>query len=69
MSLVSKVGLERLLKACRLASASGMYNYLAVAGILKNKQDELPEDEWDLQEGKDITTPEHENVRGKEYYK
>ena len=68
MSLVSKVGLERLLKACRLASASGMYNYLAVAGILKNKQDELPEDEWDLQEGQDITTPEHENVRGKEYY-
>jgi len=69
MSLVSKVGLERLLKACRLASASGMYNYLAVAGILKNKQDELPEEEWDMQEDDGRTTPEHENVRGKEYYK
>ena len=69
MSLVSKVGLERLLKACRLASASGMYNYLAVAGILKNKQDELPEEEWDTQADTDVKTPEHENVRGKEYYK
>ena len=67
MSLARKVGVERLLKACRLASASGMYNYTAVADILRNRQDELVEEE--LSEVGDVTTPDHENVRGKEYYK
>ena len=68
LSLVSIVGLERLLRACRLAATSGLYNYLAVADILKNKQDELPVEEWDSDEP-EYTTPDHENVRGKEYYK
>ena len=56
LSLVPKVGLERL------------YNYLSVADILKNKQDELPVEEWDSGET-GIVTPEHENVRGSEYHK
>ena len=68
LSLVPKVGLERLLKACRLSAASGLYNYLSVADILKNKQDELPVEDWDSGET-GIVTPEHENVRGSEYYK
>ncbi len=68
MSLLPKIGLERLLKACRLAASSGMFNYLAVASIVKNKQDELPVEDWgEIDEGR--TTPDHENVRGKEYYK
>ncbi len=67
LSLVSKVGLVRRLRACRLAAASGLYNYLAVADILKNKQDELPVEEWDSDEPEQ-TTPDHENVRGSEYY-
>ena len=56
LSLVPKVGLERL------------YNYLSVADILKNKQDELPVEDWDSGET-GIVTPEHENVRGSEYHK
>lgn len=68
LSLARKVGVERLLKACRLAAASGMYNYLAVEDILKNQQDMLPEEEWsNLPDN--VELPEHENVRGKEYYK
>ena len=68
LALASKVGVERLLKACRWASSAGMYNYLAVENILKNKQDELPGEEWDLKV-EERETPDHENVRGKEYYK
>ncbi len=56
LSLVPKVGLERL------------HNYLSVADILKNKQDELPVEDWDSGEP-GMVTPEHENVRGSEYYK
>ena len=68
LALASKVGVERLLKACRWASSAGMYNYLAVENILKNKHDELPGEEWDLKV-EERETPDHENVRGKEYYK
>ena len=42
LSLVPKVGLDSL------SAASGLYNYLSVADILKNKQDELPVKDWDL---------------------
>lgn len=46
LSLASKVGRERLINACRWAAGYGMYNYMAVADILKNKQDEQPYEEW-----------------------
>ena len=43
-------------------------SYLSVADILKNKQDELPVEDLEGDEP-DMVTPEHENVRGSEYYK
>ena len=42
-------------------------NYTAVADILRNRPDELVDEE--LSELGAVTTPDHENVRGKEYYK
>lgn len=65
LSFVRRVGAKRLINACRWAESYGLYNYPAIDKILKNRQDELPlENNTDL--NKD--TPDHENIRGKEYY-
>lgn len=65
IELCRKSRLQRLINACRWASSSGLYNYPAIADILKNRQDELP-----LEDNRDesIPMPCHENIRGKEYY-
>ena len=67
LALAVKVGEERLAKACRLATILGVYSYQAVENILANKQENAPIVE-DAEE-EDGTIPEHENLRGKEYYK
>lgn len=63
LNFVRKVGPERLASACRLADSYGKYSYKEINEILQNNSDaiELPEDVVDM--------PEHENIRGKEYYK
>jgi hypothetical protein len=63
LSLARKVGVERLAAACRLALSYGRYSFLEIQDILKTKSEliELPEETPDI--------PEHENIRGKEYYK
>jgi transposase len=63
LSLARKVGAERLAAACRLAQSYGRYSFLEIEDILKTKSEliELPEETPDI--------PEHENIRGKEYYK
>ena len=63
LSLARKVGASRLAAACRLAQIYGRYNFLEIQDILKNKSEliELPEETPDM--------PEHENIRGKDYYK
>lgn len=65
LNFAARVGCKRLINACRWASSSGLYNYPAIADILKNRQDELP-----LEDNRDesIPMPCHENIRGKEYY-
>jgi hypothetical protein len=52
-----------LAAACRLAQSYGRYSFLEIEDILKTKSEliELPEETPDI--------PEHENIRGKEYYK
>jgi hypothetical protein len=52
-----------LADACRLASSYGRYSFLEIQDILKNKSEliETPQETPDM--------PEHENIRGKEYYK
>ena len=63
LGLARKVGAERLAAACRLAESYGRYNFLEIQDILKTQSEliELPEDTVEI--------PEHENIRGKEYYK
>jgi len=62
LSLSSKVGAARLAAACRLAASYERYSFNEIQDILKNKFEftKIPE------ETKDI--PEHENIRGKDYY-
>ena len=63
LNFAGKVGADRLAAACRLADSYGRCNFVEIQDILNNKSDqfELPEEPIDI--------PEHENIRGKEYYK
>lgn len=63
LALARKVGPLRLAAACRLADSYGRYSFLEIQDILKTQSEliELPEETTDI--------PEHENIRGKDYYK
>lgn len=63
LNFARKVGGDRLASACRLADSYGKYNFVEIQEILKNnsEQIDLPEETIDI--------PEHENIRGREYYK
>jgi hypothetical protein len=63
LGLARKVGPMRLAAARRLADSYGRYSFLEIQNILKTKSEliELPEETADI--------PDHENIRGKEYYK
>lgn len=65
LSLVRKVGAERLTNACRRASSYGVYNYPIVQQILEKNLDYLSEEEQ--QQGVS-GMPKHPNIRGSEYY-
>jgi len=58
-------GMQRLDKACRKALYLGYCSYKAVSDILKNNREEM-EEEPDLFSE---LLPDHNNVRGKEYFK
>jgi hypothetical protein len=59
----SKVGAHRLASACRLADSYGRYSFLEIQDILKSHSEliEVPEETADI--------PDHENIRGRDYYK
>ena len=63
LNLVSKVGPDRLAAACRRADSYGKYKFKEIDDILKNNSEsiDLPEEPAEI--------PEHENIRGPEYYK
>lgn len=67
LSFASRVGRKRLINACRWASCYGLYNYPAIEKILKNRQDEIPMEEY-ADNGQERDMPAHENIRGKDYY-
>lgn len=62
LNLARKVGPARLAAACRLANSYGRYSFLEIQDILKTKSEQVEIEE----EIADI--PEHENIRGKDYY-
>jgi len=63
LSFAKRVGHARLIKACQRAHAYGLYHFRAIEDIL-NKGLDL----FDLEEEKQMPMPQHENIRGKNYY-
>jgi hypothetical protein len=57
-----KVGRERLINACKRAIEYENYSYHAIKSILENKYDMLSYDELMAE------IPDHENIRGENYY-
>ena len=64
LSLVKKVGEERLINACKRAIEYNMYNYRTVQNILERGLDQIDQENQFEQ-----VLPEHDNIRGKNYYK
>lgn len=62
LGFAKKVGNARLTKACQRAASCGIYNYVIINKILKQGLD-MHEDEGELPK-----MPEHNNIRGKDYY-
>jgi len=64
LALTKKVGNERLKNACTRALEYGIYNYKIVQTILEKGLDKMEEDT-----GQNEELPNHNNIRGKQYYK
>jgi transposase len=64
LSLVKKVGEERLTNACKRAIEYNMYSYKTVQNILERGLDQVDKDDQPEQ-----ALPEHNNIRGNNYYK
>jgi transposase len=63
LSFAKRVGHERLIKACQRAHAYGLYHFRAIDDILQRRLDL-----FDLEEDRQLPMPDHENIRGKNYY-
>lgn len=70
LSFASRVGNDRLVRACRRAASSGLYNYSAVDSILRSRHDCLDDNSlsWEERE-ENAEMPRHANIRGKEYFR
>lgn len=69
LKLGNRVGEERLIKACRLATVLESYSYQEINQILTNRQENQVVEEDGSADTENVRTPEHENIRGKEYFK
>lgn len=63
LSFAKRVGHQRLIKACQRAHAYGLYHFRAIEDILQRGLDM-----FDLEEDRQLPMPDHENIRGKNYY-
>jgi transposase len=63
LSFARRVGHPRLIKACRRGHAYGLYHFRAIEDILERGLDQ-----FDLDEDRQLPMPEHNNIRGKDYY-
>lgn len=63
LSFGKRVGHQRLIRACQRAHAYGLYHFRAIEDILHRGLDL-----FDLEEDRQLPMPEHENIRGKNYY-
>ena len=62
LSFGKRVGNIRLIKACKRAHEIGYYNYKMIEDILKKNLDKYDEDP------ESASMPEHDNIRGSNYY-
>jgi transposase len=62
LSFEKRVGSKRLIKACKRGHEFGYYNYKIIEEILKKNLDQFDEDPIDK------SMPQHENIRGANYY-
>lgn len=65
LSLQKKVGSERFIRACALALEHGRHSYQWVQQILERGLDKVEK----VQGADAQTLPQHDNIRGKEYYR
>jgi transposase len=63
LSFLARVGRERLINACRVGMNLQAFGYNIIAGILKKNMDKMMEEEIKN------NMPQHENIRGADYYK
>jgi len=64
IAFAKKVGKERLTKACQRALDYGIYNYKTIKKILEKGLDKQKSDDDEHRK-----MPDHDNIRGKDYYK
>jgi len=65
LSFSRKAGNERLTIACRRALGYGVYNYKTIQSILENKMDNYQDSLF----ADELPMPNHDNIRGEDYYK
>jgi transposase len=63
LSFAKRVGTERLKKACNRAADYGLYHYKIIESILQKGLDR-----YEKEQETESPMPQHENIRGKEYY-
>ena len=64
LSFEKKVGKQRLVSACKRALDFGSYSYKTIQNILENNLDMIKDETLN-----DDGLPQHNNIRGKNYYK
>lgn len=64
LSFEKKVGKQRLINACKRALEYKIYNYKTIQNILENNLDRI-----DIESETDLELPQHDNIRGKNYFK
>jgi transposase len=65
LGFAKKAGNERLTVACQRALSYGIYNYKTIQSILENKMDNYEESLF----ADELPMPNHDNIRGENYYK
>ncbi len=63
LNLARKVGIQRLINACRRANQYGIYNYPIIVQILDKKLDVFSPESEHIN-----AMPDHDNIRGGDYY-
>lgn len=64
----SRVGTTRLINACKRADSFNVYNFGIIERILKSKADFIPLDDENPCGINDNNMPDHDNIRGEDYY-